>query len=688
VGAWFDSILVRTEDADAVRQVLIRAADETGCKFFLGPPVRGWVSFFPENKLGEMEDLMPEIARQLRHDIFRLAVADDDAFLYYFYRAGELVDQYNSSPFSFDEISDEEKELLRGRPELFQDLLAKPGSFGKLKALLEADHEKFIFESERLAEFTELLGLSNTSCSYDNLERAEDAAEVEDFDIEGWDKFIHIEPPPDPTGEREKRRNARRAGDFSPERSAWAYNVIGNTKKKQGDFDGALTDYEKAIELHPQSAEAYNNRAGIKRAKGRLDEALADYNKAIELDPALGVAYGNRGLVRKARGDSASALADYDKAIELNPDLVRVYNNRGELRRANGDLDGALADYNKAIELDPNYAAAFNNRGEWKRGKGDLDGALADYNQALQLNPSFFASYNNRALTKRLKNDLDGALADLNKAIELKPGVAQLYSNRGDVKRIKGNFDDALIDYNRAIELKPDWADAYNNRAEAKRAKRDWDGALADYNRALELKPDFFPSYHNRGLLKRTQGDLDGALADYDKALAIKPDLAGTRALREDAMRAKAALTKPAAPTPTAVRKKIPPTENALALRTDFSDESAWKSLCAGIQNPDNEFTANVDFISDPQFKDVMAEQLPTHLSEGYPFSFAFIIDHTALTKPDHPILVVDLQDEPGRSFRVIVSEMGAVENNLSIANMGFNEFAEVADQAGIFRGF
>jgi hypothetical protein len=68
--------------------------------------------------------------------------------------------------------------------------------------------------------------------------------------------------------------------------------------------------------------------------------------------------------------------------------------------------------------------------------------------------------------------------------------------------------------------------------------------------------------------------------------------------------------------------------------------------------------------------------------------SFVFIVDQAAVSHPDHPILVVDLSTEPGRSFRVIPTEVWSVENNLSIANMDFDEFADQVDQDGVFRGF
>jgi len=48
--------------------------------------------------------------------------------------------------------------------------------------------------------------------------------------------------------------------------------------------------------------------------------------------------------------------------------------------------------------------------------------------------------------------------------------------------------------------------------------------------------------------------------------------------------------------------KNIPETENALVLRTDFSDHSAWESVCAAIQEPSplEGFQAYVDLHQRP----------------------------------------------------------------------------------------
>lgn len=142
-------------------------------------------------------------------------------------------------------------------------------------------------------------------------------------------------------------------------------------------------------------------------------------------------------------------------------------------------------------------------------------------------------------------------------------------------------------------------------------------------------------------------------------------------------------------PSKTGMNKKmIPETENPLVLRTDFSDETAWKSLRKTLQDPDDKFSPELEFVNDRAFDGLAATDLPSLLSEGSSHTFAFIVDRTALTHPGNPVLIIDLHDKPGRTFRVTAAALGGVANNLSIANMDFDEFAKAVDKDGIFRGF
>ena len=135
--------------------------------------------------------------------------------------------------------------------------------------------------------------------------------------------------------------------------------------------------------------------------------------------------------------------------------------------------------------------------------------------------------------------------------------------------------------------------------------------------------------------------------------------------------------------------KELPATQGSLVLRTDFSDSLAWEQISVAIQQPQTEhgFQARVECISDPAFTGLTPENVVS-LSTGPYRAFVFLVDSETISNPEHPVLVVDLNREPGRRFRVIPSEMWGVENNLSLANMDFEEFAAAADEDGVFRGF
>jgi hypothetical protein len=136
--------------------------------------------------------------------------------------------------------------------------------------------------------------------------------------------------------------------------------------------------------------------------------------------------------------------------------------------------------------------------------------------------------------------------------------------------------------------------------------------------------------------------------------------------------------------------KQIPETENPLVLRTDFSSQATWERICEIIQKPVGvfRFRANVGFVDDIEYADITKDQLLELFPKDYSHSFIIVVDRTAISLPDHPLLIVDLYERSARDFRAIPSQIQGIENNLSIANMDFEELAESVDESGVFRGF
>ena len=124
-------------------------------------------------------------------------------------------------------------------------------------------------------------------------------------------------------------------------------------------------------------------------------------------------------------------------------------------------------------------------------------------------------------------------------------------------------------------------------------------------------------------------------------------------------------------------------------IRTDFSDDAAWDAMCRAIRTPSPGFgfLADVSFVNDRQYDGATLQSLASGRAGGGESLF-FVVDREALTHPERPILVVDAFELPVRTLRVIPSELWGIENNLSLGNMDFEDFAENAGPDGIFRGF
>ncbi|HAO21509.1 MAG TPA: hypothetical protein DCQ37_14195 [Desulfobacteraceae bacterium] len=227
--------------------------------------------------------------------------------------------------------------------------------------------------------------------------------------------------------------------------------------------------YPKSIEYFtyalPEITTKYidNSRIFFFRAKAQYylkdyDKAIADYNKAIELNPNLDSAYNNRGFIYDENGDYDKAIADYNKAIELNPNLDAAYNNRGSSYGKKGDYAKAFDDYNKSIRINNKNDSAFLNRGNIYYKQGDYDKAIEDYTKAIQLNSRNDSAYNNLAGLLATCADAkyrNGARAVefAKKATELSPNNFEISDTLAAAYAQAGRFEDAVKTQEKAIEM-------------------------------------------------------------------------------------------------------------------------------------------------------------------------------------------------------------------------------------------
>ena len=136
-----------------------------------------------------------------------------------------------------------------------------------------------------------------------------------------------------------------------------AYVNRGGALQAKGEFDRAVSDFDKALELSPKNPLILNARAGAYRAKGDLEKAIADYSVAIEAQPKDASAYSGRAGAYLAKSDFDRALADFDKAIGIDGKFAAAYVGRARVQKAKGDLEKALSDFKRSGAPRPEIAA-------------------------------------------------------------------------------------------------------------------------------------------------------------------------------------------------------------------------------------------------------------------------------------------------------------------------------------------
>jgi tetratricopeptide (TPR) repeat protein len=350
------------------------------------------------------------------------------------------------------------------------------------------------------------------------------------------------------------------AAKLSGETDAVFFKVRGDYRASLKQWDLAIADYSKIIDLNPQRADpwvladAWHLRAGIYIDRGKLDEGLAGLTKATELAPTNHWHWLSRAQVYARLQEWDKMVKDCTRCLELNADLAEAWQMRGNAYAALGKWDKAVIDYAKFIEFDaaacaaltkqlkakgrPEEAATFylkltelepKNIQMWiSRGRafGDLgqpDKAIADFSRAIELDATNAEAWVQRGWLFHGVGQYDKAIADATKAIELDAKSPFPWGQRGWSFHNTSQYDKAIADLTQAIKLSPNPAGPLHVRAASYAGLRQYDQSLADYSKVMELAPGDAWHWRERATIYRTIRQYDKAIADYSKAIELEP---------------------------------------------------------------------------------------------------------------------------------------------------------------------
>jgi hypothetical protein len=138
----------------------------------------------------------------------------------------------------------------------------------------------------------------------------------------------------------------------------------------------------------------------------------------------------------------------------------------------------------------------------------------------------------------------------------------------------------------------------------------------------------------------------------------------------------------------------LPQTRAVPVVRVEPGGDAVWAALQDEITSPTSEgFLATVEFVDDEALAGLspadLAEAFPPAYPHDYRHPVVFVVDALTMASPEHPLLVIDLNRRgPSAPFRCTPRAVQSIENNLSLANMDFADYATSVQADGVFRGF
>jgi tetratricopeptide (TPR) repeat protein len=194
------------------------------------------------------------------------------------------------------------------------------------------------------------------------------------------------------------------------------------TCSRAGKYAEATEQFQRLIELKPNSAELYVRIGEAKKSSGDIKGAIEAFNKASQLEPRNVVSHLDLGMTYELTGHDEDARKSYEDVITLEPDNVEALNNLAYLKADGGvDLDQALA-YAKQAQLKrPNDPAVMDTVALIYIRKNLTDDSLRLLRDLVSQKPDNPTFHLHLAMALYQKGDRPTARKELQTALRNKP---------------------------------------------------------------------------------------------------------------------------------------------------------------------------------------------------------------------------------------------------------------------------
>ena len=294
-------------------------------------------------------------------------------------------------------------------------------------------------------------------------------------------------------------------------------------EQQRGDFQAAIRDYSKVLEIRPDMVEAKANLGAALAHAGELDEAIAIYNSVLPSLSYKTPVLLNLGLAYYKKGDFVHAQEQFAAVNKLEPS-----NSRVAILLA--DTDIRLGNHASAITLlEPLEAANSQNPdfqfvyGSALIGVGRLRDGVPRVEQAAAANQNA-AAYLLAGASRQQMNDYELARTDLETALRLDPQLPNIYTLVGAARDKTGDSKSAEPALREALKRNPNDFEANLTLGAILYKRRDLNEARIHLDNALILKPEDPVARYESAMLKSAARDYSDAAQQLEMLVKDEPN--------------------------------------------------------------------------------------------------------------------------------------------------------------------
>ncbi len=295
--------------------------------------------------------------------------------------------------------------------------------------------------------------------------------------------------------------------------------MAAKTYLERGQCREAIPLLEQVLTMEPDAADAYYYLGECARLAGNYQSALTYYERAISLNAGFGPPFLGRAMIYHILDPDADVISYYDEAIAIDPNFTLAYIERGAYYLDRYEWERALRDLQIASNQNPNSAVAYMYMAQAQLALRRYQDAIASAERANQLDLTLLPVYRTLGEAYYAVQRYPDAVGVLQLYTLYVPDDAQAFAMLGTAYNAVGDYPLAVRALDRSLALDRYNGEAYYQRGEAYLNLGNPDAARRDFERALTFDPNDFDAAFGLGMAYYQQGQFGTAYLRFENAL-------------------------------------------------------------------------------------------------------------------------------------------------------------------------